>query len=375
MNTPLPHPETPADGDTGVPVVYVQPVDDRGTPLAPPRELADIPVAVWDNVPVRNPKFTGREDVLRQFDELLSAGPQVVLLQFLGHRVERSPLPEAVPPWPVPGALSAWEGLFLPDVCGRGTDFLRVQLERARARVVLAGPAGADEWLQTIGTPRSELWREAAATVLLDAQWTQPGPDEDPVAYFKKRLRRAVRQWRWSWERQLNHRSVGLLSEPRYLDGQFAGTVADTLASGADVEASALDAVALTGDPCMLRVMAKLSPRETRIADLYARDPGLSWEEAAALAGEREPRRAGDSLSHRLLELGRQHMERARAARHTAGRLLCHHGRLETATGGARARRLGRELEHVRRDQNAQGAPSGPGCPHSPEPVPGTPRT
>jgi hypothetical protein len=107
-----------------------------------------------------------------------------------------------------------------------------------------------------------------------------------------------------------------------------------------DVEAGALDAVALTGAPCMLRVMAKLSPRETRIADLDARNPGLSWEETAALAGEREPRRAGDSLSHRLLELGRQHVERARAARQTAGRPLCPHGWLETMTGGARSRRV-----------------------------------
>ncbi|MFB6643766.1 hypothetical protein ACFCYF_41790 [Streptomyces chartreusis] len=341
MNTPLPHPETPAGGDTGAPVVvYVQPVDDRGTPLAPPRELAERPVpAVWPNVPPRNPNFTGREDLLRPLREQL-AGSNVVVLQFLGHGVQNTSLAvEQAPPWRAPGPDPAWESLALLDACGRGTDFLRVQLECARARVVVAGPAGADEWLKTIGTPRSELWREAAATVLLDEQWTQPGPGEDPVAYFKKRLRRAVGQWRWSWERQLNRRPVGLLSEPRYLDGQFAGTVADTLVSGADVEASALDAVALTGDPCMLKVMARLSPRETRIAELYARNPGLSWEEAAALAGEREPRRASDSLSHRLLELGRQHVERARAARQTVGRALCPHGRLETMTGGARAGR------------------------------------
>ncbi|MGW1364999.1 hypothetical protein ACWCQP_47365 [Streptomyces chartreusis] len=335
MNTPLPHPETPAGGDSGAPVVYVQPVDDQGTPLAPPRALTEGRVAVWGSVPPRNVNFMGREDLLRVIEKQL-AGRDGVVLQFLGHGVEDTPLAvEQAPPWRAPGVGAAWEDLALLDACGRSTDFLRVQLERARARVVLAGSAGADEWLDTIGTPRSELWREAAATVLLDEQWTQPGPGDDPVAYFKKRLHRAVGQWRWSWERQLNHRPVGLLSEPRCIDGQFAGTVADTLASGADVEASALDAVALTGDPCMLRVMAKLSPRETRIADLYARNPGLSWEEAAALAGEREPRRAGDSLSHRLLELGRQHVERARAARQTAGRLLCPHGRPETVTSGA----------------------------------------
>jgi hypothetical protein len=80
------------------------------------------------------------------------------------------------------------------------------------------GRRGADEWLEMIRTPRSELWREAAAAVLLDEQWTRPGPDDDPVAYFKKRLRRAVGQWRWSRERRLNRRFVGLLSEPRYRD-------------------------------------------------------------------------------------------------------------------------------------------------------------
>lgn len=313
----------------------MQPVDDQGTPLAPPRELAERP-ALWRNVPPRNTSFTGRHELPQVLEKYFD---KVVVLQFRGHGVKDTPLAvEQAPPWPVPGLGVAWEGLALLDACGHSTDVLRVQLERARARVVLAGPTGADEWLKTIGTPRSELWRQAAATVLLDEQWTQPGPGEDPVAYFRKRLGRAVGQRRWSWERQLNHRPVGLLSEPRYLDGQFAGTVADTLVSGVDVEARALDAVALTGNPCMLRVMAKLSPRETSIAELYARNPHLSWKEAAALAGEREPRRAGDSLSHRLLDLGRQHVERARAAGRTAGRLLCPHGRGETVNGGARAR-------------------------------------
>jgi hypothetical protein len=342
MNTPLPQPETPVGSDSGAPVVYVQPVDDRGTPLAPPRALAERRPRVWGNLPPRNVNFTRRDKLLRAIEEQL-AGPGDVVLQFLGHGVENTPLAvEQAPPWRAPGVGAACEGLALLDVCGLSADFLRVQLERARARVVLAGPAGAYEWLETIGTPRSELWRDAAATVLLDEQWTQPGPGDDPVAYFKKRLHRAVGQWRGSWERQLNHRPVGLLSEPRYRDGQFAGTVADTLVSGGDVEASALDAVALTGDPCMLRVMAKLSPRETRIADLYARNPHLSWKEAAALAGERDPRQAGDTLSHRLLELGRQHVERAQEARRATGRPLsgCPHGLAEPVTGGARSSKV-----------------------------------
>ncbi|MEU6846301.1 hypothetical protein ABZ930_30945 [Streptomyces sp. NPDC046716] len=344
MNIPDP-PEASADGSTGAPVVYVQPVDDQGTPLAAARALfTTVPV-------VPEPLYMGgvsldRRDLMRRVSEQLSTGP-VVVVQFLGHGV----VPPSFPVGPAASWLAsvtsgldpAWESLALLDSCRGGAeradaprahaDVLRAQLESARSRVILSGPTGADEWLETIRTPRTDVWREAAATVLLDEGWTPPGPDDEPVTYFKKRLRSAVRQWRGTWERQLNHRLVGLLSEPRFHGGEFVGTLADTLVSGADVEARALDALEVSGDPCVLQVMAGLSPRESRIAEAYARNPALSWQEAAALAGEPDPHRAGDSLSHRLLRLGRQHVERARAAGRTAGGLFegCPH-RLPTAS-------------------------------------------
>lgn len=167
-------------------------------------------VAVWRKVPPRSTNFTGRE-LQHRLEEQLATGPEVVVLQFRGHGVQGTPLVVGVVPGscPAPVLGTAWESLALLDTCSRSTDFLRGQLERARERVVVAGPAGADEWLEMIRTPRSELWLEAAAAVLLDEQWTRPGPDDDPVAYFKKRLRRAVGQWRWSWERRLNRRFVG----------------------------------------------------------------------------------------------------------------------------------------------------------------------
>lgn len=199
-------------------------------------------------------------------------------------------------------------------------------MQRARRAVTFLGARGADAWLEALGRD-PEVWREAAAAVLLADDWdvAAADPARDGVrGYFIRRLNREIRNWRGSWERQLNHRRVALMSEA-LPDGRIIESIADETAERHAVEDAALDRLEITGDPCVLTIMARLSERETRIADIYARS-GLSWAKAAELAGQSA--QAGDTVSKKLLRLGREHVKRARAALHCrAGSDGCPHSR------------------------------------------------
>jgi hypothetical protein len=376
MTAPV-RPEGTPDSD-GLPV-YVQPVDDAGLPLARPRlldpgfsqrklrdelrkarrdcalaQLAEPTVAEpipWPNLPYGWDVRIDRLHVLVQFksgwgDTSRAASDRIChQLQPAGGPAQRMNI---LCLWQVP--LSSSGGAAYGPRMVSYSDWVlegerpvidpeqfdgrqRASLDRARREVLLAGARGADRWLAALERD-PDAWRDAAAAVLLEDDWeaNEITPDQGSVSErFVHRLDREIRTWRGTWEHQLNRRRVALLSEP--LPGDR--TVEDLVPVDRHcTERTALDHLEVTGNPCVLKIMAKLTPRETQIADIYART-GLSWAKAAELAGQTP--QAGNTVSKKLRRLGQ---------------------------------------DHVRRAQNAQDVPSGPSCPHSPpETVSATPRT
>ncbi|MEU9630686.1 hypothetical protein AB0D89_28300 [Streptomyces luteogriseus] len=142
--------------------------------------------------------------------------------------------------------------------------------------------------------------------------------------YFFRRLEREITRWRGSWQRQLNYRRVALLSET-LPGGRTVESIADEASKCRSAEHALLDQLEITGDPCVLKIMARLTDRETRIADIYART-NLSWAKAAELAGQGA--QAGDTVYRKLRRLGEEHVRRARAgSRSRSGHDECPHGR------------------------------------------------
>jgi hypothetical protein len=370
MTAPV-RPEGTPDPD-GLPV-YVQPVDDAGLPLAQPRllgpgfdrrklrdalrkarrdsalaQLAE-PIDVveplgWDlrigglSVVVQFKSGWGdssRAASGRTWQQLLPAGGLAQRMNVLCLWQPHQPSYGAPAHFPRTVPYSNWVlERELPVIDPEQFDGQqRASLDRARREVLLAGARGADRWLAALER-NPDAWRDAAAAVLLEDDWeaNEITPDGGSVSErFIHRLDREIRTWRGTWEHQLNHSRVALLSEP--LPGDR--TVEDLVPVDRHcTERTALDQLEVTGNPCVLTIMAKLTPRETQIADIYART-GLSWAKAAELAGQTP--QAGNTLSKKLRRLGQ---------------------------------------DHVRRAQNAQGGLPGPRCPHSPpETVSATPRT
>ncbi|MFB6643767.1 hypothetical protein ACFCYF_41795 [Streptomyces chartreusis] len=374
MTAPL-RPEGTPDPD-GLPV-YVQPVDDAGQPLAQPRRLdpafsrrklhAELRKArqdsalaqlaepieaepIWLNTPPAWNVRYNHLSVVVQFKSEWADSSRTASnhswhqLQPVGGLAQRMnvlclwqpPQPSYGAPAHIPRMVPYSDWVLKgeqPVMDAQHFDVRqRASLDRARSTVLLAGPRGADPWLAALERD-PDMWREAAASVLLEDDWeaNETTPDRGSVSErFIHRLNHEVRNWRGTWEHQLNRRRVALLSEPLCDDHNVESFVP---ADRHCTERTALDRLEVTGNPCVLKIMAKLTTRETQIADIYARTD-LSWEQAAELAGQ-EPQ-AGNTVSKKLRRLGR---------------------------------------DHVRRAQNARGAPSGPRCPHSPEPVPTPPRT
>ncbi|MFD9114156.1 hypothetical protein [Streptomyces bottropensis] len=212
-------------------------------------------------------------------------------------------------------------------------DRLRASLDRARHAVLLTGSRGADPWLVALERD-PEVWREAAATVLLEDDWEADDttPDRGSVSErFIRRLNREIRNWRAPWNHRLNRRRVALMSEP-LSGGRTVESLADMAADRSCTERTALDRLEVTDNLCVLKIMAKLTRHEAQIADIYART-GLSWAKAAELAGHKP--QAGNTVSKKLRRFGEEHVERTR---------------------------------------NTRGAPLGPDCPHTLGPTTGPPR-
>ncbi|MDX2557251.1 hypothetical protein [Streptomyces stelliscabiei] len=370
MTAPL-RPETAPDPDE-LPHVYVQPVDDAGRPLAQPRHidptldrrglaqrlrkarqdagLAQLAPEVW-HLSDRNVPFTALEDtelpyVVVQFasdwqgprhtasartcQELLPAGGTAHRTSALAlWKTLQAP---ANTPSPGPRGISYYASPHEPvqPVMDpqQWDDRQRASLDHARHTVLLAGARGADPWLVALERD-PEVWREAAAAVLLEDDWEggDPAPGRGSVSErFIRRLNREIRNWRGTWEHRLNRRRVALMSEPLSGD-RTVESLADLAADRSCTERTALDRLEATDNPCILKIMAKLTRHEAQIADIYART-NLSWAKAAELAGHKP--QAGNTVSKKLRRLGKEHVERAR---------------------------------------NTRGAPPGPACPHSLEPT------
>ncbi|TCR15921.1 hypothetical protein [Streptomyces sp. BK205] len=361
MTAPL-RPGSPTDPDE-LPV-YVQPVDDTGMPLARPRpadysfddrllhealhehfallaagELAHRHVAgptAW-NGPDLTAWVLPRLTVVVQFKSgwgstSPTASPDHRLLPSAGAVRDTSALALWTYVSPLAANRSARE-LDLPLTAADLRDPDQwAGLHRARRAVTLVGDRGADAWLKALGR-NPEVWREAAAAVLLADDWdvAVADPDRGGVGkYFLRRLDREMTRWRGSWERQLNGRRVALLSET-LPGGRTVESAADETSECHAVERAVLDRLEITGDPCVLKIMARLTERETRIADIYARTD-LSWAKAAELAGQRA--QAGDTVYKKLRRFGKEHVDRARAAaRGRSGHGGCPHSRLHPAGG------------------------------------------
>lgn len=362
MTTPL-RPADASEPDPDVPHIYVQPVDSAGQPLASPR-LAD---PLFARQRLRTPLRKARQNAaLAQLDtaEPLNWGHKpwdvvfgpglCVVVQFasawqdtgrttVGHAAHEI-LPSGGRARDM-SALALWTGSPVPDpgpAAGLRRDLTlpavdpqqwddrqRVSLDRARHAVLISGACGADPWLTALERD-PEVWREAAATVLLEDDWeaTDTAPARGSVAErFLRCLNREIKNWRDTWERQLNHRRVALMSEPLSGD-RTVESLADETTDRHCTERAALDRLQVTDNPCVLKIMAKLTRHETRIADIYARSD-LSWAKAAKLA-EQEPQ-AGNTVAKKLRRLGKEHVSRTRSMRGAPPGPGCRHGAEATA--------------------------------------------
>lgn len=363
MTAPLRPANSP---DPDEPRVYVQPVDDTGMPLADPRpadysfdhltfrerlaslaatELAHRHTAEpipWEGATLASCAPCARSGltVVVRFRSLWEAASPAGLRDSPDHRL----LPSTGGARET-SALALWAYASPPVTDGRAPGMQLpltaadlwdpdqwAGLHRARRAVTLLGARGADAWLQALGRD-PQVWREAAASVLLADDWdvTAADPARGGVrGYFFRRLTREIKSWRDCWQRRLNHRRVALLSET-LPDGRTVASIADEASQCPSAEHTALERLEITGDPCVLKIMATLTDRETRIADIYART-SLSWARAAELAGHSA--QAGDTVYRKLRRLGAEHARRARAgSRHPSGPSGCPHSRVHPAGG------------------------------------------
>ena len=171
-------------------------------------------------------------------------------------------------------------------------------------------------WLHLKPTPAMV---EAVSMALLEEGWDDTVPDDpDPLlGDLRKRTKRTKRNLRPVWETQISHQRIGLLGDPLRTRRGASGAVARP-----DAPKTLLDVLAdprtpedlviarLGHDDRLGPILSMLKADERGVVDAYAGGDGLSWAEAACMAGAAEPAAVGERVRRKLKRLGAEQQRR-----------------------------------------------------------------
>ncbi|UQU62542.1 hypothetical protein COUCH_26370 [Couchioplanes caeruleus] len=155
--------------------------------------------------------------------------------------------------------------------------------------------------------PKGQPHIEAAKEALLEDAWLKAEP-ENVKTVLLKRIRELHRNHRLIGDTELGYRRLVSLHTPLgQADSDAVLTLAEALADPRSVEDLVLSLPEFR-DPRIDRVLDKLKPGEREVADLYAVHDGMTWDLAAAAAGQ--PPAFGERVRRKLDRLGKDFTSR-----------------------------------------------------------------
>ncbi|MEU5673297.1 hypothetical protein ABZ749_23650 [Micromonospora sp. NPDC047753] len=163
--------------------------------------------------------------------------------------------------------------------------------------------------------PKGEPHVEAAKEALLEDAWTRAEP-ENVKKVLRKRITELHRNHRLIGTTELGHHHIVSLQAPSDRARSDSGvilTLENALADPCAVEDLVLGLPKFR-DPRIDRVLRKLKPGERKVADLYAGHDGMTWDRAAAAAGQSPA--FGERVRRKLLRLGNDFDSRQANGRH-----------------------------------------------------------
>ncbi|MFF3691704.1 hypothetical protein [Streptomyces sp. NPDC002187] len=164
---------------------------------------------------------------------------------------------------------------------------------------------------------RGERWHEAYLFALV-GEWEFPreaGPGQHACNLITE-ARRAHLDLTPLWDRRTRGRQILLLDTPL---GGGASLVDLAPGSGPDPfdEVTSLE----FSDPRLIMVLNGLTPKERKVAEIFAQHGTGSWAEAATCAGESDPAAFGERVRRKLKRLRDQDSDRRNRQRATASGL------------------------------------------------------
>lgn len=170
--------------------------------------------------------------------------------------------------------------------------------------------------LEVLGLfPKGEPHVEAAKEALLENAWLKAEP-EDLKKVLRKRITELHRNHRLIGTTELGHHHIVSLQAPSsraHSDSGVILTLEEALADPGAVEDLVLGLPEFR-DPRIGRVLKKLKPGEREVADLYAGHDDMTWDRAAAAAGQ--PPAFGERVRRKLLRLGDEFESRQASGLH-----------------------------------------------------------
>jgi hypothetical protein len=151
--------------------------------------------------------------------------------------------------------------------------------------------------------PNGQPHVEAAKEALLEDAWLKEEP-EDIQEVLRRRITELHRNHRLIGDTKLGHRHIASLQAPLGRagdDSDMVLTLEDALADPCLVEDLVLSLPPFR-DPRIDRVLVKLKPGEREVADLYVVHDDMTWDRAAAAAGQ--PPAFGERVRRKLIRLG-----------------------------------------------------------------------
>ena len=153
--------------------------------------------------------------------------------------------------------------------------------------------------------PKGQPHVEAAKEALLENAWLKAEPKHVKEVLLK-RIKELHRNHRLIGDTKLRHRHIVSLNTPlgpADSDSNVVLTLAEALADPDSVEDFVLSLPEFR-DARIDRVLKKLKPGEREVADLYAGHDDMTWDLAAAAAGQ--PPAFGERVRRKLSRLGDQ---------------------------------------------------------------------
>ncbi|RSS67615.1 hypothetical protein [Streptomyces sp. WAC06128] len=175
----------------------------------------------------------------------------------------------------------------------------------ARNSAIEGDWAGVDQFSQTwLGISNPEQWRAAVEMALLgdwvDVLGQRLSKDPEIMELLSRHTNREHRYLQPLWHRQARGRQVRLLEHPVSLGLSLRELITDHRRPEDHLMRSEV------ADPRLEAVLAHLAPSERAVAMTYATQR-VTWTQAAAESGAKDPHVYGERVRRKLKRLGKRH--------------------------------------------------------------------